>query len=85
MDQWEDQTMTDQECLDLLQGNSDLNRARQVFRFRAAAIEQMLGQRPDLSPVEVRKMEFEAIIDICAALRLHIDYPLPHRTTAPSA
>lgn len=75
--------MTDQECIELLNGNSDLNRARQQFSNWSARIEQAQAQHYHLSPIEMRKMEFAAIAAICAAL-CGIE-ALPHRTTAPSA
>lgn len=60
--------MTDQECMDLLQGDSDLNKARQAFSSWSAKIEQAQAQRTSLSPIEMRKMEFKAVAAICAAL-----------------
>lgn len=53
--------MTDDECIALLRGNSRLNQARQVFSSYSARIEQAQAQRKPLSPVEMRKLEFEAV------------------------
>lgn len=68
--------MTDQECIELLRGDSQLNRARQLFSSWSARIEQAQQHRSPLSPIEMRKMEFEAVEAIVIALSLSI--PAPH-------
>lgn len=53
--------MTDAECVALLRGNSKLNQARQVFSSYSARIEQAQAQRNPIGPIEMRKLEFEAV------------------------
>lgn len=76
--------MTDQECIELLRGDSQLNRARQLFSSWSARIEQAQAQRSSLSPIEMRKMEFQAVEAIAIALTITAPHSL-HRTIAPSA
>ena len=59
---------TDQEVMELLRGNSPLNRARQEFSSACGRIDQAGHQRTPLSPIEMRRMEFEAVERIHAAL-----------------
>lgn len=53
--------MTDQEVIQELQSKSVLNQARQIFSSERARIERAGEQRDPLSPIEMRRMEFEAI------------------------
>jgi len=50
--------LTDEQVMDLLRGDSPLNRARKELSFGSARIEQTTSQRR-VSPVEWRRMEFE--------------------------
>lgn len=59
---------TDAEVMELLRGDSALNKARQVFGSASAQIEQAGQQRHSLPPIEMRRMEFEAVEKIAAAL-----------------
>jgi hypothetical protein len=59
--------MTDAEVLEELQGTSPLNIARREFSSGSAKIEQAGQQRPPLSAIEMRRMEFEAVQKIIAA------------------
>lgn len=59
---------TDDEVMDLLRGDSVLNKARQVFSGAAVSIEQAGQQRGGLPPIEMRRLEFEAVDRIAAAL-----------------
>lgn len=51
--------LTDEEVMELLKGDSLLNRARREFSSGSARIEQAGQQRTPLGPVEMRRMEFE--------------------------
>jgi hypothetical protein len=60
--------MTDAEVMAELQSGSRLNRARQQFSSASARIEQAGQQRTPLPPIEMRRMEFEAVRKIAAVL-----------------
>ena len=59
---------TDAEVMELLRGKSILNKARAVFSGEYGRIEQAGQQRSPLSPIEMRRMEFEAVERIVAVL-----------------
>lgn len=59
--------MTDAEVMAELRSDSGLNRARREFSSWCAKIEQAGQQRQALSPIELRRMEFEAVRAILAA------------------
>jgi hypothetical protein len=65
--------MTDAEVMELLRGDSALNKARRVFSSACARIEQAGNQRTPLDPIEMRRMEFEAVQQIAAALTTALD------------
>lgn len=65
--------LTDQEVVDLLKGDTPINRARREFSSGAARIEQAGQQRKPLNPVEMRRMEFEATQKIVDAYCPQID------------
>ena len=56
---------TDIEVLDNMRIPSRLNRARQKFSSWSGLIEQAGQQR--MSPTELRRMEFEAVVEIITA------------------
>jgi hypothetical protein len=60
--------MTDAEVMEALRADTPLNRARQKFSSAYAKIEQAALQRKPPGPVEIRRMEFEAVKAIEAAL-----------------
>lgn len=63
--------MTDEEIAEViseLRSDSPLNRARQLFSSWRARIEHAMAQRKPISPVEMRKMEFQAVREIATAL-----------------
>jgi hypothetical protein len=60
--------MTDAEVVEALRADTALNRARQVFSAQAARMEQQGMQRWAPGPVEMRRMEFEAVRKIAEAL-----------------
>lgn len=60
--------MTDQEVIQELRSDSRLNKARAVFSGECGCIDQASRQRTPLSPIEMRRMEFDAIKKIAAAL-----------------
>lgn len=60
--------MTDQEVMEALRSDTALNRARRVFSSERGRIEQAGMQRNPLSPIDMRRMEFEAVQRIIAAL-----------------
>lgn len=53
--------LNDKEVVELLKGNSTLNKARQVFSSYSAIIENGMQQRVTLGPIEIRRIEFEAV------------------------
>jgi hypothetical protein len=59
---------TDAEVMELLRGDGPLNKARQVFSGWRAMIEQAGQQRTPLGAIEMRRLEFEAVEKIAAAL-----------------
>jgi hypothetical protein len=59
--------MTDQEVLDALVQDTPLNRARRKFSSAAAHIEQAGQQRKPLTPINLRRLEFEAVEKIVTA------------------
>ena len=59
---------TDAEVMEALRIDTPLNRARRVFSSFCARIEQACHQRKPLDPIEWRRMEFEAVVQIVAAL-----------------
>lgn len=61
--------MTDAEILKELQSDSPRNRARQQFSNWSGKIDQAGMQRKPLTPIEMRRMEFEAVEAILAAAR----------------
>lgn len=60
--------MTDKEVMEALRADTALNRARAVFSSECAKIEQAGMQRRPAGPIEIRRMEFEAVKRIIAAL-----------------
>lgn len=66
--------MSDKGIVELLQGTSPLNNARRQFSNWSAKIEQAGQQRKPLDPATMRRMEFEAVIDIAKALGLVAPY-----------
>jgi hypothetical protein len=58
---------TQDEIMKLLGTDEPINRARKVFSSWCARIEQAGQQRTPLSPVEMRRMEFEAVEAIIQA------------------
>lgn len=48
--------LNDNEVMELLRGDSTLNKARQVFSSYSAMIEQSRE-----GPIEIRRLEFEAV------------------------
>ena len=57
---------TVKEVMDLLASDAPLNLARRVFSAEAARIEQASARRTGLWPIEMRRMEFEAVEKIIA-------------------
>jgi hypothetical protein len=61
---------TAEEIMAELRSDSRLNKARAAFSANSARIEQASQQRRPLSPVDIRKMEFEAVGAIAKALEV---------------
>jgi hypothetical protein len=55
---------TNDEIMEMLKTDDNLNKARQIFSSYSAKIEQAQAQRNPPSPVEIRGMEFEAVMKI---------------------
>lgn len=64
--------MTDEEVLRELRSDSAFNQARRAFSSWSGRIEQAQQQRRALSPIEMRRMEFEAVRAIASALGLKL-------------
>jgi hypothetical protein len=64
--------MTDEELIAELRSTSVLNRARRQFSNWSAKIEQAQAQRRPISPIEMRRMEFEAVRAIANELGVKI-------------
>lgn len=58
------------EVMKLMMGKSLFNEARQQFSFAAAALEQADQQRTPMSPIDRRRMEFEAVEKILAVFKI---------------
>lgn len=67
---------TDQEVIDACQSDTPWNRARRIFAHEIAAIDQAYLQQPRPTPVEARRMEFEAVRRIAAALGVSLVFLL---------
>ena len=65
--------MTDREVVDRLNGTSRWNEARAAFSSACGRIEQAEAQRRKPSIFDIRRMEFEAVQKIAAALGVTID------------
>lgn len=59
--------LTDKEIVAEMQRDTYLNRARQKFSSACGRIDQAQRQRKPASIIEIRRMEFEAVLDIAAA------------------
>ncbi len=64
--------MTDEEVLAELNSDSLLSRARSVYSSVTFKIDQACLEEPPPTPVEMRRMEFEATIKIAAALGIEL-------------
>lgn len=60
--------MTDAEVMAALRSDSLLNKARAVFSDQSAGMEQAAMNRVPPTPIEARRMEFEAVQKIAAVL-----------------
>jgi hypothetical protein len=63
---------TPADVVDELKGESLLNQARRIFSFSSAAIEQANQQRRAPGPIEIREMEFDAVVKIAALLGVEL-------------
>jgi hypothetical protein len=61
--------MTDEEVMLELRSDSSLNKARREFSSARSCIEQAGQQRKGLNPVDMRRMEFEAVRKIIDAYK----------------
>jgi len=59
---------SDEEVMALLGSGVPLDKARQLFSSWSARIETLSVQRKPLSPIDMRRMEFEAVEAIAKAL-----------------
>lgn len=67
--------MSDAEVSAALRSDTPLNRARAAFSGACGAIEQAGQQARPAGPVEIRRMEFEAVERIAAILGVEIERP----------
>lgn len=63
---------TPADVVDELKSESLLNQARRIFSFSSAAIEQAGQQRRAPGPIEIREMEFDAVVKIAALLGVEL-------------
>jgi hypothetical protein len=64
--------MTDGEVLAELRTDSVLNRARRALSSHCGRIEHAQAQRSPPSPVDVRRMEFDAVREIASLLGVEL-------------
>lgn len=64
--------MTDEEIAFNMRHDTRLNRVRAVFSGEVGRLEQAEQQRKKPTPVERRRMEFEAVRKIAAALGVQL-------------
>ena len=64
--------MTDEEVMAELNSNTPLDRARRVFSGAVGRIEQTHQNRYEPTPVEWRRMEFEAVKKIAVELGVEL-------------
>lgn len=67
-----DRPMTDTEVMAELRSDSLLNQVRHIFYTESARIEQECMQRRKPTPIELRRMEFEAARKIIERVMYHI-------------
>lgn len=65
------------EVLDEIRSNSIFSKARAVFSTAVVSQELSLGRRTPPGPIELVRMEFQAIIDVVEALGIEITYQSP--------
>ena len=65
--------LSDAEVVRMLGSGSSWDKARQLFRFRSAKIEQAAAQRKSLGSIEWRRMEFEAVQEIAEVLGVRLE------------
>jgi hypothetical protein len=58
---------SDEEIISLLKSECAFNKARREFSSARVRIERISAQRSGLSPIEMRRMEFEAVERIVEA------------------
>lgn len=61
--------MTDEEVLEHMRGDTPLDRARRAFSGACGRIDNARRQRCAPPPIEMRRMEFEAVAEIAEAIR----------------
>lgn len=64
--------MTDAEVSEALRSDTPLNRARRIFSSECARIEQAGAQAQPAGPIQIRRMEFEAVQRIARELGVEI-------------
>ena len=64
--------MTDGQVITELRTTSSLNRARRQFSNWSGKIEQAGAQRKPLTPIEMRRMEFDAVRAIAKELGVEL-------------
>lgn len=74
--------LSNEQVIELLRSEKPINKARAQFSSTSASIEQAGQQRVGLNPIDMRRMEFEAVGRITNALGLHI--PSDEAHTAPA-
>lgn len=67
--------MTDEQVMTHLRSDTPLNRARAAFSSECGRIEQAGQQHEPPGPIEIRRMELEAVERILAAFRGRPDLP----------
>ena len=64
--------VTDKEVMEALRSDTLLNKARAVFSGECGRLEQACSQPRMPGPIEMRRMEFEAVRKIAAALGVEV-------------
>lgn len=64
--------LTDAQVMELLKGTAPINNARREFSNACGLIDQAGYQPGGLPPIEMRRMEFEAVMRIAASLGVSV-------------
>ena len=64
--------LSDEQVMLLLKSDALINRARKEFSNNCGLLDQAGRQRKPLTPIEMRRMEFEAVMKIASVLGVEL-------------